>query len=544
MARREKGTVMIERALCWHYGDLIESVGQRVPDRLALVHGDRHRTWRELHARSNRLARNVLAVPGVAPGDHIAYCMPNSDRYLEAITAGFKARLVHQNINYRYLDDELFEVLDNGDCAVVVYDADLAPNIERLAARLTKVRLFVEVGDGPPRFEGAHSFETMATAGSDADLDIERSEDDILMIYTGGTTGRPKGVMWRMVDRITVYKDGDPSESASAFVDRMLAEPPPVFIPGPPLMHSTGLSTALRALIAGGTVVTLPGSFDAGRLWDQAIDHGVTGISIVGDAFSRPLLAALTPERAARLTSLSTIISAGVMWSRDVKLGLIERLPGVSLVDTFGSSEGSGLGRSVMSGSGEQIETGSFSIGDGCKVFTAEHIEVQPGSGVSGMIAKSGTIPVGYYKDPERTAKTFPVIDGVRYAIPGDWCVVEADGTITLLGRGSNCINTGGEKVFPEEVEEVLKAIEGVEDALVFGTADDRWGQAVTALASLSSDTGADLTNESLRAELKNALAGYKVPKQIVLVDAVPRQVNGKANYKEAQALVETVPNA
>jgi fatty-acyl-CoA synthase len=531
---------MSEPELLWHYGDLIEAVGQRVPERIALIHGGRRRTWEELHRRSNRLARNMLAVPGINPGDHIAYCMPNCDQYLEALSAGFKARLVHQNINYRYLDDELFEVLDDGDSVVIIYHAELARNIERLAARLSKVRLFLEVGDGPTRFGGARSFEEMATSGSDENLDIERSEDDILMIYTGGTTGRPKGVMWRMVDRIKVYKDGDPSESPSAFVDRMLAASEQVFIPGPPLMHSTGLSTALRALTAGGTVVTLPGGFDPGRLWDQAIEHRVTGISIVGDAFGRPLLAALTPERAAKLSSLTTILSAGVMWSCDVKLGLIERLPGVSLIDTFGSSEGSGLGRSVMSGSGEAVETGSFSIGNGCKVFTADHIEVEPGSGEPGMIGKSGAIPVGYYKDPEGTETTFPVIDGVRYAIPGDWCVVEADGTITLLGRGSNCINTGGEKVFPEEVEEALKAIDGVDDALAFGIADDRWGQAVTALVSLSSDASSELTDESLRSKLKSVLAGYKVPKRILLVDAVPRQVNGKANYKEARALAET----
>lgn len=529
----------MRRAPVWHYGDLIETVGQRVPERFALIHGDRRVTWEQLHQRSNRLARNLLAVPGISPGDHIAYCMPNCDQYLEALAAGFKARLVHQNINYHYLDDELFEVLDNGDSAVVIYDAELAPSIERLAPRLTTVRLFVEVGGGPPLFERARSFEAMATSGSAENLEIDRSEDDILMIYTGGTTGRPKGVMWTMADRIAVYKDGDPSESPSAFIDRMLAAPPQVFIPGPPLMHSTGLSTALRALISGGTVVTLPGSFDAGLLWDQAIEHGVTGISIVGDAFGRPLLDALTPARAAKLGSVTTIISAGVMWSRDVKVGLIERLPSVSLIDTFGSSEGSGLGRSVMRGNGEQIETGSFSIGDDCKVFTADHVEVEPGSGVSGMIAKSGFIPVGYYNDPGRTAQTFPVIDGVRYAIPGDWCVVEADGTITLLGRGSNCINTGGEKVFPEEVEEAIKALEGVDDALVFGIADDRWGQAVTALAALSPDASSDLTDEWLRSELKGVLAGYKVPKQITLVDAVPRQVNGKANYREARVMAE-----
>ena len=535
---------MSDRAPVWHYGDLIEAVGDRVPDRVALIHDGRRRTWGEIQQRTNRLARNMLALPGVQPGDHIAYCMPNSDRYLEAVTAGFKARLVHQNINYRYLDDELFEVVDNGDAAVVIYDADLAPRFEWLAPQLSSVKLFVEVGDGPPRFAQAQSFEELTTSGNADNLDVERSEDDILMIYTGGTTGRPKGVMWRMIDRISVYKDDDPAETPADFIDRMIQAPPPVFIPGPPLMHSTGLSTALRALTAGGTVVTMPGSFDAGHLWDQAIEHRVTGVSIVGDAFARPLLSELTPERAAELGALTTIVSAGVMWSRDVKLGLIERLPNVALVDTFGSSEGSGLGRTITTASAAHVETGRFSIGSQCKVFTTDHIEVQPGSGISGMIAKSGFIPVGYYKDPERTAQTFPVIDGVRYSIPGDWCTVEADGTINLLGRGSNCINTGGEKVFPEEVEEALKAIDGVQDALVFGVDDPQWGQAVTALAQLSGDATTDNDAELLRSELKGTLAGYKVPKQILLVDVVPRQVNGKADYKQARATAQAAAPA
>ena len=530
---------MTDRDLVWHYGDLLEAVGQRVPDRLALIHGERQVTWRDLHERSNRIATHLLAIDGVEPGDHIAYCMANSDHYLEAITAGFKARLVHQNVNYRYLDEELFEVLDGGDAAVVVYDSDLAPNMERLAPRLAGVRAFVEVGDDQPRFDQASSFETLATTGDGGDLRVDRSDDDILMMYTGGTTGRPKGVMWRMADRILVYKDGDPDESPSGFVDRMIAGPRQVFIPGPPLMHSTGLSTALRALIGGGTVVTRPGTFDAGAMWDQAIEHGVTGISIVGDAFARPLLEALTEERADAMGSLASIISAGVMWSRDVKLGLLERLPHVALVDTFGSSEGSGLGRSVMRGTGEHVATGSFSIGANCKVFTEDHVEVEPGSGVSGMIAKSGHIPLGYYKDPERSATTFPVIDGVRYSLPGDWCTVEADGSITLLGRGSNCINTGGEKVFPEEVEEALKAIDGVRDALVFGVADQRWGQAVTALVSASSGRRDEVTEQAVRAQLKAALAGYKAPKRVHLVDEVPRHVNGKADYRSAKSMAD-----
>ncbi|MGI9604574.1 MAG: AMP-binding protein [Acidimicrobiales bacterium] len=520
-------------ALTWNYGDLLEAVGDRVPDRVALIHGETQRTWGEVAERSNRIARALLDTPGLDPGAHIAFYMTNRVEYLEALTAGFKARLVHLNINYRYVDDELFEVLDNADASIVVYESDFAEHIERLADRLDKVKLFVEVGDSTPRYPGAVGYESLAEVGDGSPLGIGRSGDDLFLLFTGGTTGAPKAVMWRQEDRLAVYKQGDKSESPDAYLDRILEQPGERVLPGPPLMHSTGLTVATRAMVGGGSVVTVGGSFDPRVVWEQIATHEVRSVSIVGDAFARPLLNVLDADLAERLGSLKMIGSAGVMWSEEVKRGLLEYLPELTLVDTFGSSEGSGLGRSVTRAGGA-ARTAAFRIGDGCKVFTADHDEVEPGSGEQGMIAKSGPIPIGYYKDPERSAATFPVIGGVRYSIPGDWCTVEADGSITLLGRGSNCINTGGEKVFPEEVEEALKALEGVNDALVLGLADPTWGQSVNAVV----ESDGLLEEQAIRDALRALLAGYKIPKRVVAVESMPRGANGKADYTAARELV------
>lgn len=520
--------------LTWNYGDLLEAVGRRVPDRVALVHDDRPRTWGEVDARSNRVARALLGTPGVAAGAHIAFCATNSADYLEALTAAFKARLVHLNINYRYAADELLGVLDRGDAEILVYDSAFAEQVERLAPRLAKIRLFVEVGEADARYGGAVAYERLAGDGDGSPLEIERSGDDLFLLYTGGTTGTPKAVIWRQADRLAVYRQGRGDATPEAFLDRMLARKGERVLPAAPLMHSTGLTVATRALTAGGSVVTASGPFDAASVWDQAARHRVDSLAIVGDAFARPLLDALDDGTAVRLDSLAAIVSAGVMWSQEVKQGLLRLLPHVHLVDSLGSSEGSGLGMSVTD-SADAAATAVFRIGGGCKVFTPDHREVQPGSGQAGLIAKSGAIPVGYHGDPERTAATFPVIDGVRYAIPGDWCTVGADGTITLLGRDSSCINTGGEKVFAEEVEEALKSLDGIDDALVVGVPDPRWGHAVAAVVQ----SDAALDSETVRRSLRDRLAGYKIPKRVLVVEQMPRTASGKADYAAVRRLLD-----
>lgn len=305
-------------------------------------------------------------------------------------------------------------------------------------------------------------------------------------------------------------------------------------VPACPLMHGTGWFTAMGAMLNGGAVVTLSEKtrFSPENLWDTVHQNGVTSMAIVGDAFAKPMLKTLD-ENPGRwnLSSVLAIISSGVMWSSEVKQGLLKHMPQVTLNDSFGASEAVGFGSSVTTADGG-TQTSKFEIGPSCKVFTEDDREVLPGSTEPGFIARGGAVPLGYYKDPEKTAKTYKTIGGVRYAIPGDWCTVEKDGTITLLGRGSNCINTAGEKVYPEEVEEALKSHGAVSDALVVGVPDDKWGQAVTAVVSVSKDVSED----ELRAYIQTKLARYKAPKRILFKDNLGRAPNGKADYKSIKA--------
>jgi 3-oxocholest-4-en-26-oate---CoA ligase len=348
----------------------------------------------------------------------------------------------------------------------------------------------------------------------------------------------PKAVMWRQHDRIMLFgmaRGANAGEHAQTTAARSGYA---VLLPACPLMHSTALTTAIVTLCGGGTVVTLTGSrFEAIELLSTIERQKVSALSIVGDAFSRPILEVLRTE-AARfdLGSVTAISSAGVMWSSECKQELLTYFPQAVLRDSLGSSEGSGLA-SMETRAGSSSRTGVFTIGDDVKVFTEDFREVAPGSGELGRIAKSGYIPVGYYADAAKTAETFPVINGVRYSIPGDWCSVEPDGTIHLVGRGSTCINTGGEKVFPEEVETAICRLDGVADALVVGVPDDRWGQAIAAVVQRDQESSVD--SEHVRALLRTHLAGYKIPKRIVFVDVVPRAPSGKADYRRVQQLVE-----
>ena len=530
------------RPLCWNFGDLLSGVdGALAPDGLALAHGARRVSWGELRRRSNNLAAALLA-RGVSPGDRVALYLRNCTQYVETLSACFKARLVHVNANYRYLDDELRYILDDSDARIVVYGEELTDRVERVRGRLPGVLAYVQVGGAPaPSAEG---FEDLAETGSGEPLDIARSPDDLLFVYTGGTTGMPKGVMWRAGDlwgalgagRNAVANGGVAPATPEAHVENVRRfGVAPAQIPACPLMHGTGLFTAIGSLTGGSPVVTLEShAFDAAELFDTIERHRAGSVVIVGDAFARPMLKALN-ENPGRwdLSSLRLVVSSGVMWSREVKQGLLAHHPGMMLMDAFGSSEAVGFGSSVTTAGGG-TRTAKFVIGESCKVFTEDHREVVPGSGERGFIARCGPIPLGYHKDPKKTAEAFPVIGGVRYAMPGDWCTVEADGTLTLLGRGSVCINTAGEKVYPEEVEEALKTHPDVEDALVVGLPDERWGQAVTAVVELR--PGSAFDEERLRAYVRERLAGYKTPKRVVPVGRMFRAPNGKADYKAAAA--------
>jgi len=447
----------------WNYGDILTAVDASTPgDRAALIHGDRVTTWADFASRTNNLA-NAMLENGAQPGDKIAFYLRNCPEYSEGIAAAFKARLTHVNVNYRYVDHELIYLLDNADATVVVYGAEFAHHVESIRSQLPKVRQWIEVDDGHSGTSNVLNYEDIATAGDGKPLTLERSPDDLLFIYTGGTTGMPKGVMWRHQDLWCVTGAGGnprlglgPAPDLEAYIERISSEPAPVNMPLPPIMHGTGLLSAIGAMTHGGSCVTLPGGhFDAAAALAAIGRHDVTACTIVGDAFARPMADALDAEPDQfDISSLRAITSSGVMWTKKVKQRLLRHNENLLLADGFSSSEAIGLGSSVMT-KDDEIEVAKFTLGPSCKVFSEDFKEVATGE--TGMVGVAGFLPIGYYKDEEKSAKTFPVIDGVRYSIPGDWVRVEADGSLTLLGRGSNCINTAGEKVYPEEVEEALK---------------------------------------------------------------------------------------
>jgi len=523
----------------WNLGDILEGIEQTVPPETdALIHGERTLSWGELARRSNNLVTQLQDM-GLQPDDKIAFYLRNQPAYMEALVVCFKGGFVHTNINYRYTDDELLYILDNSDAAAVIFDDEFSSRVADIRDRADKVNHWINVSDDASReIAGEHNYEALALRGDGAAPNVKRSPDDLIFIYTGGTTGMPKGVMWRQEDFFYGMGGGAvPALGLPAPQDlaQHLAAIKPIAgssrqLIGSPLMHGMGMITGVFTLLLGGTVITLTqANFDANEAWEVVTKTRATGMSIVGDVFARPLLRALQDNQGQyELSSMLGIVSSGVMWSKEVKQGLLEYLPQAALTDGFSSSEAFGLAASVTTIDGE-TEAATFSVGPDCKVFSEDFREIQPGSEEPGLIARSGPIPQGYYKDPEKSAKTFPVIDGVRYTMPGDWCTVAVDGTLTLLGRGSVCINTGGEKVYPEEVEETLKTHNSVEDALVVGLPDERWGQRIVGVVQLS--IRAELDQLALQQHVRQSLAGYKVPKEIFAIDDLGRGPNGKADY-------------
>jgi acyl-CoA synthetase (AMP-forming)/AMP-acid ligase II len=528
----------------WNFGDILDAISPVIPpDAPAFIHGERTISWGEATKATNNLARGLIA-RGAAPGDKIAIYMRNRPEYLLALAAGFKARLTHVNVNYRYTPEEVWYIFDNSDAQAVVYSSEFRDAVAQIRPRLPRVQSWIEVSPDGKVAPFAEPFERLAEDGNGGPLDIRRSGDDQFFIYTGGTTGMPKGVIWthndlRELTLAAARKLGPvPETLADLAAHHAKLGPGGRTLPAPPLMHGTGLLTAMGAMLGGGSVVTLEGeTFDAEELLRAIETHRPQSMAIVGDSFAKPMLNALDANPGKYdVSSIAMIVSSGVMWSMEVKRGLLEHMPQAMLSDGFSSSEALGMGASVMA-KGAEVQTAKFVIGERCKVFDEDDNPVEPGSGVSGMVAIMGPNPLGYYKDEEKTARTFRTIDGVRYSIPGDWVTVEVDGSLTLLGRGNACINTAGEKVFPEEVEEALKRHPSVEDALVVGLPDDKWGQAVTGVVQLVD--GHDLDEAGLRAHVRQSLAGYKTPKRIFVADRPLRAANGKADYPAAKAAAE-----
>ncbi len=529
-----------------------EAVADHIGDDVALQHGTSVRSWTEFDDRASRLAA-ALSDAGVAAGDNVALALYNGNEYLEAEFAAFKLRAGPCNVNYRYVEGELAYLLDNSDAKAVIFDHSLTERMDAIRSKLPKVQLWVEVGSLEPAPAWAVAFEDLVTSHEPAPR-LSRSGDDLWILYTGGTTGNPKGVMWphrhlvKLVDR-SLEPFGIPLPSTTAEMAPMLdrlgeLNALPRLLAAAPLMHGTSGISALFTLFRGGRVVTLTNRhFDPVELWRSVESSEVSAISIVGDVFCRPMVEALDDAESQgepyRISSLKQITSSGVMWSKPVKDRLLAHASnsGGALIlnDSLGASEGVGFAARQSVGD-EDTTTASFALGPDAALFTEDGRRIEPGSGEVGLLAVSGPIPVGYYGDPVKTAATYKDYEGRRWAIPGDWATLEADGSVTLLGRGSVSINTGGEKVFPEEVEEALKRRPEVVDAVVVGVPDPVWGAAVTAVVELSVDgqNVDDVDDRELIDSLRSDLSGYKLPKSLVRVDRVFRGPNGKADYRWA----------
>ena len=513
---------------------LFEAVVDRIPDREAIIVGDLRLTYGRLDERANRLA-NALTASGVRPGEHVGLQLMNGPEYLEGMLACFKIRAIPINVNFRYVEAELRYLFDDADLVALVYHRQFAPRVAAVATEVpTLERLYVvedgtdeEPAPGSVRYEDA-----LAAAAIERPRIADRSSDDLYCVYTGGTTGMPKGVVWRHEDIFKAAMGGGditqlgnhvtgPEELAERLSDFQL-----VSLATPPLMHSSAHWLAFQTLFTGGKLVMTPlGRFDPATVWDLITRETVAVLVVVGDAIARPLVEELEAGGGRYDTSnLWVIGSGGAPLSESTKQRLLELLPGRMIADGFGSSETGVLGAK---------QGATFVVNEQTSVLDDDGIEVKPGSGVVGRLARRGHIPLRYHKDPEKTAKTFVETGCVRWVLPGDMATVEEDGTITLFGRGSLTINTGGEKVFPDEVETPLRDHPAVADAVVVGVPDDRWGERVVAV--VQPKPGAAPTLEDLQMHCRELVAGYKVPRGLVLVEKVIRTPAGKPDYRWAK---------
>jgi fatty-acyl-CoA synthase len=521
-----------------------EAVADAVPDAPAAVQGERRVTWAELDDRAARLA-GALAARGVGPGTHVALFMFNCPEYAETVFACLKLRAVPANVNFRYGAAELADLLDNADAEILVYHRELADRVARVVDGLPRLRHVVEIDDGTDgvaTLDDALDYEQLIATSAPAPR-VMRRGDDHLLWYTGGTTGLPKGVIWEqatllgygLANGCTLVGLDLPStlDEVAAIARALVAEERQlVTLVTTPLVHATAAYQLHATLSLGGTLVALPrGRVDGDDICRAIARERVVVLSVVGNLVLRRMIDALDRADARGapydLSSLRRIHSSGAMVPSPTKDAVLAR-GAISFYDSLGSSEGVGYGLALTSEPG-QAATARFRLGPNARVLDADDRDVVPGSGDAGVLAVALSTGVGYYNDPERSAATFRDIDGRRHAVPGDWAIPHADGTITLLGRGSGCINTGGEKVWPEEVEEALKEHPDVVDALVVGVPDDEWGETVAAVVATA--PGAAPAPDDLGEWVAARLARYKRPRRVVLVDEVQRTTIGKADY-------------
>ena len=532
----------------FNLADLFEHAADHFGDREYLVAEGQHRTYAEMEARANRLAHH-LAAHGIGPGDHVGIYAYNSVEWVETLWAVFKLRAVWVNINYRYVEGELAYLFENADLKALVYQREFAPRVANLLRDLPRLTHSIVIEDGSgadlgPLLSVPYE-EAMASGSPERDFG-PRSPDDRYILYTGGTTGMPKGVVWRHEDVFYALGGGinpttnervsDPSDLAA----RGLASGFQLTsLPIAPLMHGASQWSVMGSSFQGNRVV-LVSRFDPDQVWRLVEREKVNLLFITGDAMARPLIETLDVATY-DTSSLFALASTAAVFSPSVKDQFLDRFPNLVVSDAVGASETGANGHIQVSRGHTAMKGGpTVNAVTGTVVLDDDLNEVAPGTGVIGKMARKGHIPIGYYNDPVKTAETFVSANGTRYSVPGDFALVEADGTITLLGRGSVSINSGGEKIYPEEVEAAVKSHPAVWDATVVGVPDDRWGQRVVAVVSLR--PGASLELAGLQDHCRQTIAGYKVPRALELVDEVVRSPSGKPDYRWATAVAAATP--
>ncbi len=534
--------------MTFNLADLFEAAVDAYGDREYLVAAGERRTYAEMEERANRLA-HFLAAQGVGPGDHVGIYSTNNVEWVETAWAVFKLRAVWININYRYVKDELRYLFTNADLVALVHQAEFGPQVAALLPDLPDLRLVIGVDDGSgvPLSEGTVPFEEAMAAGSPERDFAPRSNDDFYILYTGGTTGLPKGVVWRHEDVFYALGGGvDPTTNTRIIHPEEMVEKGRggqlTLLPIAPLMHGATQWSVLGQSFVGNRTILVP-KFDPHHVWRLVESEKANSMMITGDAMGKPLIEALSdPGASYDLSSLLAVTSSAALFSAPVKDEFFRHLPDIVIVDAIGSSESGNNGMATMTKGGTAMKSGpTVSILGHTVVFDEDLKPVEPGSGTIGKIARSGDIPVGYYNDPAKTAEVFITVDGTRYVMPGDFATVEEDGSITLLGRGSVSINSGGEKIFPEEVESAVRSHPAVLDAIVVGAPDERWGQRVAAIIQPRDERRPTL--EDIQSHCRDAIAGYKVPRQLHVVETIVRSPSGKPDYRWAAEIVAEVPH-
>jgi 3-oxocholest-4-en-26-oate---CoA ligase len=525
-----------------NFADLFEHAADAFGDRIAVTCGDTKVTYTELDERVNRLAHH-LAGAGVGPADHVGLYARNSIPAVETLLATCKLRAGTANINYRYTESELRYMFADSDLVALVHDREFGPRVAAVAKEAPGLRETLVVDDGSEAGIGDGTEYEAALAAASPERDFPpRSNDDVYILYTGGTTGYPKGVMWRHEDIWRTLGGGIDFTTGMPLADEWeqsrlgLNSPPLVRLCAAPLIHGLAQISAFMSLFTGDTMVLLA-RFDPDEVWRAVERNQVNLLQIVGDAIARPLIEAYQAG-SYDASSLVAVSSTAALFSPVVKDACAKALPNVVITEAIGSSEAGFGGLSFVSAGAEQH--GGPTVTPGPDVIVLDDQGRPAGAGQVGRLARGGHVPLGYYNDPVRTAALFAEVDGKRYTVPGDWARVEADGSITLLGRGNTCVNTGGEKVFPEEVEGALKSHPDVFDALVIGVPDERLGQRVAALVQPREHRTIDLAG--LESHLRGQIAGYKVPRSVWLVDAVARTPSGKPDYGWARRYAANRP--